>query len=48
MLSEATLQQWDIIVIGAAMDGMTVGYALAKTGLRVLFVRKANQTPVPR
>jgi len=31
---------WDVIVVGTGMGGATAGYALAKTGKRVLFLEK--------
>lgn len=33
---------WDVIVVGAGMGGSTIGYALAKRGLRVLFVERGQ------
>lgn len=30
-------RRWDVIVVGAGMAGATIGYALARGGLRVLF-----------
>lgn len=33
---------WDAIVIGTGMGGSTAGYALARKGLRVLFVEKGR------
>jgi len=35
---EATL--WDVLVVGTGVGGATVGYALAQTGRRVLFIEK--------
>lgn len=38
---EAAIQKkWDAIVIGTGMGGGTAGFALAKAGLRVLFIEK--------
>lgn len=44
---EAVREVWDVIVIGAGQGGSTLGYALARGGLRVLFCEKgwANLEP---
>ncbi len=36
---------WDVIVIGTGMGGATIGYALARAGIRVLFCERGR---VPR
>jgi choline dehydrogenase-like flavoprotein len=33
---------WDVVVIGAGMGGSTLGYALARKGLKVLFVERGS------
>lgn len=33
---------WDVIVVGTGMGGATIGYALAKSGLNVLFCEKGK------
>lgn len=39
---------WDAVVIGAGMGGSTVGYALARKGLKVLFLERGSaQTLFP-
>lgn len=35
---------WDVIVVGTGMGGGTLGYSLARSGLRVLFVEKGRST----
>ena len=40
---------WDAVIIGAGMGGSTVGYALARKGLKVLFLERGSaQTVFPR
>ena len=34
--------EWDVVVVGTGMGGSTVGYALARSGHRVLFVEKGK------
>ncbi len=34
--------QWDVIVVGTGMGGATLGYALAKSGKRVLFLEQGQ------
>lgn len=34
---------WDVIVIGTGMGGATLGYALAKSGLKVLFCEQGKE-----
>ncbi|BBY62453.1 dehydrogenase [Mycolicibacterium helvum] len=36
--------EWDVIVVGTGMGGGTLGYSLARTGRRVLFVEKGRST----
>lgn len=38
--AERTL--WDVVIVGTGMGGATLGYALSKAGLRVLFVEKGR------
>ncbi|GFG50521.1 glucose-methanol-choline oxidoreductase [Mycolicibacterium agri] len=35
---------WDVIVVGTGMGGGTLGYSLARSGRRVLFVEKGRST----
>ena len=35
---------WDVVVIGTGMGGGTTGYALAKSGMSVLFLEKGPAT----
>lgn len=35
---------WDVIVVGTGMGGGTLGYSLAKSGRKVLFVEKGRST----
>ncbi|SBS75570.1 Glucose-methanol-choline oxidoreductase [uncultured Mycobacterium sp.] len=42
--SEAERVMWDVIVIGAGMSGGMLGYRLASSGRRVLFVEKGHST----
>lgn len=37
-----TRMEWDVIVVGAGMGGATLGYALAQSGQRVLFLEKGR------
>ena len=39
-------QLWDVIVIGAGMGGGTLGYDLARRGLKVLFLERGNAPTV--
>ncbi len=39
---EALDRKWDAIVVGTGMAGATMGYALARAGLRVLFCEKGR------
>lgn len=41
---EAENITWDVIVIGAGMGGGMLGYSLARSGRRVLFVEKGRST----
>ncbi len=41
---EAEGVAWDVIVVGAGMGGGTLGYSLARSGRRVLFVEKGRST----
>ena len=41
-LGNAAEQLWDVIVVGTGMGGATVGHALAKRGLSVLFLEKGR------
>ena len=34
--------RWDVIVVGTGMGGATLGYALARAGLGVLFLEKGR------
>ncbi len=36
------MKAWDVIVVGTGMGGSTLGHALAKKGMRVLFLEKGN------
>ncbi|CAN5253841.1 GMC family oxidoreductase [soil metagenome] len=36
--------EWDVIVVGTGMGGGTLGYSLARSGRRVLFVEKGRST----
>jgi len=38
-------EQWDVAVVGTGMGGATLGHALAKAGLRVLFLEKGISVP---
>ena len=45
--SEAVL--WDAVIVGAGMGGGTLGYALARKGLKVLFLERGSaQTLFPQ
>ena len=35
---------WDVIVVGTGMGGGMLGYSLARSGRRVLFVEKGRST----
>ena len=41
---EAESVVWDVIVVGTGMGGGMLGYSLAKSGRRVLFVEKGRST----
>lgn len=41
---EAERVTWDVIVVGTGMGGGTLGYSLAKSGRKVLFVEKGRST----
>lgn len=41
---EAERVMWDVIVVGTGMGGGALGYALAKSGRRVLFLEKGRST----
>ncbi len=41
---EAERVLWDVIVVGAGMGGGMLGYSLARSGRRVLFVEKGRST----
>lgn len=41
---EAERIMWDVIVVGTGMGGGTLGYSLARSGRRVLFVEKGRST----
>ncbi|MGH3633823.1 FAD-binding protein, partial [Mycobacterium sp.] len=41
---EAEQITWDVIVVGTGMGGGTLGYSLARSGRRVLFVEKGRST----
>ena len=41
---EAERVEWDAIVIGTGMGGGMLGYSLARSGRRVLFVEKGRST----
>ncbi|WP_244168586.1 GMC oxidoreductase [Mycobacterium malmoense] len=41
---EAERGVWDVIVVGTGMGGGTLGYSLASSGRRVLFVEKGRST----
>jgi choline dehydrogenase-like flavoprotein len=38
-------REWDVIIIGTGMGGATVGYSLAKSGHRVLFLERGKRLP---
>ncbi|BBY96209.1 dehydrogenase [Mycobacterium gallinarum] len=41
---EAERVAWDVIVVGTGMGGGTLGYSLARSGRKVLFVEKGRST----
>ena len=41
-ISDTESKIWDVVVIGTGMGGSTIGYALAKKGLEVLFIEKGE------
>ncbi|MGA9673844.1 MAG: FAD-binding protein, partial [Mycobacterium sp.] len=41
---EAERVEWDVIVVGTGMGGGMLGYSLARSGRRVLFVEKGHST----
>jgi choline dehydrogenase-like flavoprotein len=45
--SQETL--WDVVIVGAGMGGSTLGYSLARRGLKVLFLERGNPpTRIPQ
>ena len=40
--SDAEEQLWDVVIIGAGMGGSTLGYELARKGLKVLFLERGG------
>lgn len=40
--ADVTNRRWDVIVVGTGVGGATLGYALAKSGKRVLFCEKGR------
>jgi choline dehydrogenase-like flavoprotein len=40
-----TDQTWDVVIVGTGMGGATLGYALAKAGLSVLFCERGRSYP---
>ena len=40
--ADSQTQLWDVIVVGAGMGGGTLGYDLARRGLRVLFLERGS------
>ncbi|TMW77516.1 GMC family oxidoreductase [Thauera sp. UPWRP] len=40
-------QRWDVIVVGTGMGGATAGHALARHGLKVLFIEKGRSPGAP-
>lgn len=44
-LDDAALEYWDAIVVGTGIGGSTVGWALARSGLKVLFLEKGMIAP---
>ena len=38
---------WDVIIVGTGMGGATAGHALARQGLKVLFVDKGRSPAAP-
>ena len=41
---EAERIEWDVIVVGTGMGGGMLGYSLARSGRKVLFVEKGRST----
>ena len=46
--TDPAAQVWDAIVVGAGMGGGTLGHALARAGMRVLFIEKGKAEPALR
>lgn len=42
---DPTAETWDAIVVGTGMGGGTLGHALARAGMRVLFLEKGKMRP---
>lgn len=40
-------EHYDAVIIGTGMGGATLGYALARAGMRVLFLEKGRADPLP-
>ncbi len=38
-------REWDVVIVGTGMGGATLGYALARQGLAVLFVERGTAVP---
>src|SRR5450432_3300477 len=38
-------REWDVVIVGTGMGGATLGYALARQGLAVLFVERGTSIP---
>ena len=36
-------QEWDVVIVGTGMGGATLGHAIARSGLRVLFLEKGTK-----
>ena len=41
-------RHWDVVIVGAGMGGATLGHALAKAGMKVLFCEKGLTAGGPR
>ena len=41
-LADYQTRPWDVLIAGTGMGGATLGYSLARTGLRVLFLEKGR------
>lgn len=44
MNEELIARKWDVIVVGTGMGGATLGHALAKAGMRVLFIERGKSS----